>query len=227
MCIRDRPGISQANGLVTTRGRYVVQKAELLTLFYYYLFQGNYNFINTNNVTYDDVSAEEMAELQDMSAKLYFFGLFGPIDERGIVPDPWKVPQPEAGITIYEPASFLQGVRNQLEMDMGLVEFALSNLCITAGCQIEEAAARLGYAAWNLDRSVPHQLMEAESRDEIAYGARQNVEAETAEAAGLCRRARTLLLADQPRLPQAAVLAEAKKDSAKCHATLESVLARL
>ena len=77
------------------------------------------------------------------------------------------MPQPEAGITIYEPTSFVTGVRNQIEMDIGLVDFALANLCITAGCEIEEAAARLGYAAWNLDKSVPHQLAEAETRNEI------------------------------------------------------------
>ena len=222
-----RPGISQANGLITTRGRYVVQKAELLTLFYYYLFQGNYNFFNTNEVSYDDVSAEKMTELQDMSEKLYFFGLFGPIGEEGIVPDPWKVPQPEAGITIYEPTSFVTGVRNQIEMDIGLVDFALANLCMTAGCEIEEAAARLGYAAWNLDRSVPHQLAEAETRNEIEGDKRQSLQQATSVAADQCRSARTQLLAKQPQLPGESALAQAKKDAATCRADLQSVLARL
>ena len=222
-----RPGISQANGLITTRGRYVVQKAELLTLFYYYLFQGNYNFFNTNEVGYDDVSAEKMTELQEMSEKLYFFGLFGPIGEEGIVPDPWKVAQPEAGITIYEPISFVTGVRNQIEMDMGLVDFALANLCITAGCEIEEAAARLGYAAWNLDRSVPHQLAEAETRNEIEGDKRQSLQQATSVAAEQCRSARTQLLAKQPQLPGESALAQAKKDAETCRAGLESVLARL
>ena len=223
----SRPGISQANGLITTRGRYVVQKAELLTLFYYYLFQGNYNFFNTNEVSYDDVSAEKMTELQEMSAKLYFFGLFGPIGEEGIVPDPWKVPQPEAGITIYEPTSFVTGVRNQLEMDLGLVDFALANLCITAGCEIEEAAARLGYAAWNLDKSVPRQLAEAETRNEIEGEQRRSLQQATSSAADLCRRARTQLLAKQPQLPGASGLALAKQAGAKCRAQLESALGRL
>ena len=222
-----RPGISQANGLVTTRGRYVVQKAELLTLFYYYLFQGNYNFFNTNEVSYDDVSPEKMTELQEMSEKLYFFGLFGPIDEEGIVPEPWKVAQPEAGLTIYEPTSFLQSVRNQIEMDIELVEFALANICISAGCQIEEAAARLGYAAWNLDRSVPHQLAEAETRKEISSSVRQGLEDEASGAAGLCRRARAKLLAKQPQLPAASALAQATKDSETCRVDLQSILARL
>ncbi len=222
-----RPGISQANGLVTTRGRYVVQKAELLTLFYYYLFQGNYNFFNTNDVSYDDVSDAQMIELQETSAKLYFFGLFGSIGEEGIVPDPWKVPQPEAGITIYEPTSFLQGVRNQIEMDIALVDFALANLCVTAGCQIEEAAARLGYAAWNLDRSVPHQLTEAQTRNEIQGAARQNVQMATSGAAALCRRARAQLLANQPQLPDAPGLILAKQDAANCMSDLESALGRL
>ena len=222
-----RPGISQANGLVTTRGRYVVQKAELLTLFYYYLFQGNYNFFNTNEVSYDDVSPEGMAELQGMSEKLYFFGLFGPIGEEGIVPDPWKVAQPEAGITIYEPTSFVTGVRNQLEMDLGLVEFALANLCTIAGCEIEEAAARLGYAAWNLDYSVPHQLAEAEIRKEIAGDQQRILQRATSAAAQLCRRARTRLLARQPQLPDASDLAQAKKDGAGCRADLNALLAQL
>jgi len=222
-----RPGISQANGLVTTRGRYVVQKAELLTLFYYYLFQGNYNFFNTNEASYDDVSPEGMAELQGMSEKLYFFGLFGPIGEEGIVPDPWKVAQPEAGITIYEPTSFVTGVRNQLEMDLGLVEFALANLCTIAGCEIEEAAARLGYAAWNLDHSVPHQLAEAEARKEIAGDQQQVLQRASSAAAKLCRRARTRLLARQPRLPDASGLAQAKKDGAGCRADLNALLAQL
>jgi hypothetical protein len=137
------------------------------------------------------------------------------------------VAQPEAGITIYEPASFLQGVRNQVEMDIALVDFALENLCITAGCQIEEAAARLGYAAWNLDRSVPHQLAEAQTRNEIQDGARQNLQDTTSGAADLCRRARAQLLANQPQLPHASALAQAKQDAATCRAELESALARL
>ncbi len=58
-----------------------------------------------------------MADLDGMSTKLNYCGLFGPIDEDGIVPDAWKVPQPEAGITIYEPTAFLQGVRNQVPSD--------------------------------------------------------------------------------------------------------------
>ena len=223
----SRPGISQANGLITTRGRYVVQKAELLTLFYYYLFQGNYNFFNTNEARYDDVSAEKMTELEDMSAKLYFFGLFGPIDEEGIVPGPWKVAQPEAGITIYEPASFVTSVRNQLEMDLGLVDFALANLCITAGCEIEEAAARLGYAAWNLDKAVIRQLEEAEARNEIDDEQRRSLQQATSSSAELCRRARTQLLANQPQLPGASALAEARQAGGKCRAELQAVLGRL
>ena len=222
-----RPGISQANGLVITRGRYVVQKAELLTLFYYYLFQGNYNFFNTNDIAYDDVSEVEFDELREKSAELNYFGLFGPIEEEGVVPEAWKVPQPEAGLTIYEPASFLKGVRNQVEMDIAFVDFALENLCTIAGCEIEEAAARLGYAAWNLDRSVPHQLAEAETRDEIQGQARESLQEATSGAAVRCRRAREGLLADQPNLPEAAALAQAKADAVACGADLRAVLARL
>ena len=223
----SRPGISQANGLITTRGRYVVQKAELLTLFYYYLFQGNYNFFNTNEVAYDDVSSEKMTELQEMSAKLYFFGLFGPIDEEGVVPDPWKVPQPEAGITFYEPTSFVTGVRNQLEMDLGLSRYALEHLCLTSGCEIEEAAARLGYAAWNLDKAVPRQLAEAETRNEIDADARVRIEDVAVAAARECRGARALLLEEQPRLPSDAKLSEARSSAERCHASLLKALAIL
>ena len=223
----SRPGISQANGMVTTRGRYVVQKAELLTLFYYYLFQGNYNFFNTNDVAYDDVSAKEMTELRDMSETLYFFGLFGPIDEEGIVPDAWKVPQPEAGITIYEPTSFLTAVRNQLEMDLGFATYALEHLCLTSGCEIEEAAARLGYAAWNLDKSVPRQLAEAETRKEIGADLKLQIEDMAETAAAECRGARVLLLEEQPRLPNEEKLVEARSSTRRCHSKLQAALASL
>ena len=222
-----RPGISQANGMVTTRGRYVVQKAELLTVFYYYLFQGHYNFFNTNEVPYDDVSETQMDELRETSADLYYFGVFGPIDEDGVVPEAWKVAQPEAGVAIYEPTSFMQGVQNQIEMDIGLVDFALANLCITAGCEIEEAAARLGYAAWNLDKSVPRQLAEAGTRSEIEGDRLDRLKQETSVAADLCRRARSQLLADQPRLPDAQALAQAKTDATTCRADLKAVLTQL
>jgi len=168
-----------------------------------------------------------MTELQEMSAKLYFFGLFGPIDEEGIVPDAWKVPQPEAGITIYEPTSFLTGVRNQLEMDLGFTDFALEHLCLTSGCEIEEAAARLGYAAWNLDKSVPRQLAEAETRNEIDAGARARIEQAAASAAGECRGARALLLEDQPRLPDETKLTEARASARRCHSELQQVVASL
>ena len=112
-------------------------------------------------------------------------------------------------------------------MDMGLVDFALLNLCITAGCEIEEAAARLGYAAWNLDQSVPHQLAEAETRNEIEGDKRQSLQHATSVAADQCRTARTQLLAKQPQLPGESALAQAKKDAATCREGLESVLARL
>lgn len=218
-----RPGISQANGLVTTRGRYVVQKAELLTLFYYYLFQGHYNFFNTNDVSYDDVSEDEMQELRDTSDSLNYFGLFGPIDAQGIVPDDWKVPQPEAGITIYEPISFAQGVRNQVDMDIQHVDFALDHLCVDAGCEIEEAAARLGYAAWNLDKAVPRQLAEAKRRGEIGNAESAAFRREATTAASDCREARSILLANQPALPDARERDEAAKEASKCRATLLSL----
>lgn len=222
-----RPGISQANGMIITRGRYVVQKAELLTLFYYYLFQGHYNFFNSNDVPYDDVSEAEMQELRDTSEAMNYFGMFGPIDEEGLVPDAWKVPQPEAGLTIYEPVSFVQSVRNQIDMNLGHIEYALPNLCVTAGCEIEEAAARLGYAAWNLDRAVPRQLQEAVSRGEISASTGEQAEADAQAAAAQCRSARSLLLAEQPRLPDATALEGAKRDASQCRSALKALPTRL
>ena len=112
-------------------------------------------------------------------------------------------------------------------MDLGLVDFALANLCIAAGCEIEEAAARLGYAAWNLDYSVPHQLAEAKTRNEIAGAQQKVLQRAGSAAARLCRSARTRLLARQPSLPDASELAQAKKEGAKCRADLESLLAQL
>jgi hypothetical protein len=222
-----RPGISQANAMVTTRGRYVVQKAELLTIFYYYLFQGNYNFFNTNDVSYDDVTETELEELREKSAELNFFGVFGPIGEDGVVPDAWKVPQPEGGITIYEPVSFLTGVHNQLDMDLGFTDFALEHLCLTSGCEIEEAAARLGYAAWNLDKAVPRQLAEAEVRKEIGAKARVQIEQIASVAAQACRGARSLLLEKQPQLPDEKNLGEARTSVRRCQAELQKALASL
>lgn len=211
-----RPGNSEANAMITTTGRYVVQKAELINLFYYYLFQGNYNLFNSNDVSYDDVSDTEMAMMEDLSSKFNVFNLFDPIDEQGIVPEQWKVPQPMSGLSIYEPVAFMQGVRNQLEMDMAHAEWALPNLCVEAGCEIEEAAARLGYAAWNLDKAVQRQLSEADNRGEIDAEAARQLSAMAVSAAGQCRGARAQLLAKQPSLPGEASLASAQRDATAC-----------
>lgn len=218
------PGNSEANAMITTTGRYVVQKAELVGLFYYYLFQGNYNLFNTNNVTYDDVSESELAQLQDISSNFNVFGLFDPIDEKGIVPDQWKVPQPMSGLTIYEPVAFMQGVRNQLEMNIAHVEWALPNLCIKAGCEIEEAAARLGYAAWNLDKAVSRQVAEAAKRGEIDAAAAEHLASGSSSAATECRNARAQLLARQPQLPGDEALSEAKRLSGQCLATVSGLM---
>lgn len=222
-----RPGNSEANAMVTTTGRYVVQKAELVNLFYYYLFQGNYNFFNNNAVSYDDVSETELGMLEDISSKFNVFNLFDPIDEKGIVPEQWKVPQPMSGLSIYEPVAFLQGVHNQLEMDVAHVEWALPNLCVEAGCEIEEAAARLGYAAWNLDKAVQRQLAEALKRGELGVDAAASLSKTSESAAGECRRARELLLARQPALPDASTLAEAERLASACVTTLQKALAAL
>ena len=222
-----RPGISQANAMVTTHGRYVVQKAELLTLFYYYLFQGNYNFFNANAISRDDVTEEEMKELRETSAQLNYFGLFGPIDEEGIVPAAWKVPQPEAGLTIYEPVSFRESVRNQVEMNLDLVRFSRKNICLTEGCQLEEAAARLGYAAWNLDKAVPKQLAEAVTRSELSEQEGESLTAAASVAESECRRSRGGLLAKQPRLPDRNAIQEAQQAAATCEKHLQALLLKL
>lgn len=222
-----RPGNSEANAMITTTGRYVVQKAELINLFYYYLFQGNYNFFNSNDVSRDDVSQEQMTMMTDLTSKFNVFNLFDPIDEQGIVPDQWKVPQPMSGLSIYEPVLFMQGVTNQLEMDIAHAQWAQPNLCLEAGCEIEEAAARLGYAAWNLDKAVQRQLAEAKKRSEIdVQGAAQLSEMATV-AAGQCRSARELLLAQQPLLPSESSLASARRDTAACIASLKQSLLTL
>ncbi len=215
-----RPGTSEANAMVTTTGRYVVQKAELSSLFYYYLLQGNYNLFNSNDATYDDVGADEISRMREMSASLNFLGLFRPIDEEGVVPEAWKVPQPMAGLAIYEPLSFAEAARNQAEMALGLVDFALANLCVTAGCDPEEAAARLGYAAWNLDRAFARQLAEAESRGEIRDELLRRLSGEAGAAAEHCRGARERLLAEQPRLPGASALRAARDLGEACRESL-------
>ncbi len=221
-----RPGTSEANAMVTTTGRYVVQKAELLTLFYYYLFQGNYNFFNTNAVHYDDVSETEKTQLEELTKQFHLLGL-GPIGKEGIVPEQWKIPQPEAGLTIYEPVSFATAARNQVEMDIGLVTFAAANLCLTAGCALEEAAARLGYAAWNMDKAFQRQLAEAVLREQIHGEHGKNVAEDAAAAAADCRGARAQLLAKQPALPAESAMVEARILTADCLIGLTTVLEAL
>jgi hypothetical protein len=173
------------------------------------------------------VSQAELEELREKSAELNFFGVFGPIGEDGVVPDAWKVPQPEAGLTIYEPVSFLTGVNNQLEMNLAFSDFALEHLCLTSGCEIEEAAARLGYAAWNLDKAVPRQLAEAEIRKEIGAEARVQIEQIASAAAQACRGARSLLLEKQPQLPDEENLEGARTSIRRCRTELQKALASL
>jgi len=218
-----RPGTSEANAMITTTGRYVVQKAELSSLFFYYMLQGNYNLFNTNAAPYDDVTEGELAQMSEMSASLNFFGLLGPIDEEGVVPDAWKVAQPMSGLAIYEPVSFAQGARNQAEMAIGLVDFAQANLCVTAGCDPEEAAARLGYAAWNLDKAFARQLDEATQRGEVTQELHARLGHEASAAASACRGARARLLAKQPRLPDDLALAQAEAHATRCGDALRSL----
>ena len=216
----SRPGTSEANAMVTRTGRYVVQKAELSSLFFYYMLQGNYNLFNHNDAPYDDVSESELAAMADMSGSLNVFGLFDPIGPEGVVPDAWKVAQPMSGLAIYEPTSFATAARNQVEMDASLVEDALEHLCLEAGCDPEEAAARLGYAAWNLDKAFVVQLDEAQERGELASADAARFRAEAGEAAGACREARAALLRDQPRLPDQTALGEARGAATTCRTRL-------
>ncbi len=219
----SRPGTSEANAMVTTTGRYVVQKADLSSLFFYYMLQGNYNFFNSNDVAYDDVSSDELTMIQDMSEMLGGLGVFGPIDEDGMVPDAWQVPQPMSGLAIYEPVSFRVSARNQAEMDAGLVDYALEHLCLDVGCDPEEAAARLGYAAWNLDKAFQSQLAEAATRDEVAANELETLSSDARRASADCRAARGRLIANQPRLPSKASLENARGLAKRCGATLESI----
>ncbi len=221
-----RPGTSESNAMVTSTGRYVVQKAELLTLFYYYLFQGNYNFFNNNDVHYDDVSEVELKQLQDLTAQFHFFGP-GPIGKDGIVPEQWKIPQPEAGLTIYEPQSFVTAARNQVEMDIDFVNFATANMCLTQGCALEEAAARLGYAAWNMEKAFQRQLQEAIKREQIHGQYGKNIAEDATKAVVDCRSARAALLAKQPALPTESALVEARARTADCLVGLTTVLGAL
>ena len=95
------------------------------------------------------------------------------------------------------------------------------------GCQLEEAAARLGYAAWNLDKAVPKQLAEAASRSELGDQEHRTLIKAASLSESDCRRARTILLAEQPRLPDAAAITEAQQAARSCEKDLQALLAEL
>ena len=133
------PGISEGGAYVSTTGRYIVQKAELSTLVYYYLLQN------------------------------HIFPFPIPGLPEVYIPDDYRVGQPVGGFAIYEPESYRDGARNQAELGVFHVEWARDNLC-ESGCGLEEAAARLGSAAWNLDHAFNKQLKEALDRGEIQSG---------------------------------------------------------
>ncbi|MBJ21065.1 MAG: hypothetical protein GY910_12015 [bacterium] len=223
----SRPGTSEANAMVTTSGRYVVQKAELSSLFFYYMLQGNYNFFNGNAAPYDDVDAQQLAAIEEWSSWVNPFGFFQPIGKEGVVPEAWKVPQPMSGLTIYEPVSMKTAAHNQAEMNQDLVAFALEHLCLAAGCQLEEAVARLGYASWNLEQAFVQQLAEATERGEVSEPARVTLGARAGDAAESCRAARELVLAGQPALPSEAQLGEARGHVEACAAKLSQIVAEL
>jgi len=224
--VLTRPGSSEANAMVTSTGRYVVPKAEWPTLFYYYLFQGNYNLFNTNAAAYDDVSPAVLTQLKGFSEKFQLLGL-GPIAAPGVVPEQWRVAQPEGGLTIYAPESFVAAAKNQVQMDLEFVKFAEANLCLTEGCALEEAASRLGYAAWNMDKAFQRQLAAAIQREQIYSEYGRNIAEDATAAAATCRRARMQLLAKQPALPDESALAEARLLTADCMNGLTTVLEAL
>ncbi len=137
------------------------------------------------------------------------------------------MPQPEAGLTIYEPVSFVTAARNQVEMDIGFVRFAAANLCLTEGCALEEAAARLGYAAWNIDKAFQRQLAEAVKREQLNAELGQSIAAKATAAVADCRGARAQLLARQPALPAEGAMADARIMTADCLIGLTTVLEAL
>ena len=106
-------------------------------------------------------------------------------------------------------------------------EFALANLCLSEGCDPEEAAARLGYAAWNLDKAFQRQLREARGRGEVDSATRRRIASDAAKAERECSIARAGLLEDQPRLPTEAALQEAQKHAESCLAILQKLVAAL
>jgi hypothetical protein len=110
-----------------------------------------------------------------------------------------------------------------VEMAIGLLDFAQANLCIHAGCDPEEAAARLGYAAWNLEHAFESQLEEAVRRDEVARDLQADLAARALGATESCLMAREALLASQPQLPDESRLTEAKVQSAACALALRSI----
>jgi hypothetical protein len=109
-------------------------------------------------------------------------------------------------------------------MVIGLAAFAEEHLCVRAGCEIEEAAARLGYAAWNLDKAFQRQLTEAAHRREVDAATHNGFASRASSAASSCRAAREQLLARQPRLPNEQALSEAAQGVGDCLTTLRALV---
>jgi len=190
------PTISEGCAYVSTTGRYIVQKAELSTLVYYYLLQN------------------------------HIFPFPIPGLPEVYIPDDYRVGQPVGGFAIYEPESYRDGAQKQAELGVFLVEWASDNLC-ESGCGLEEAAARLGYAAWNLDHAFNKQLKEALDRGEIQSGLYKKVLDWGKRAASDCRKARESLLKDQPKDPTDADIDVAKSHSDKSLESLHKITGAL
>ena len=74
---------------------------------------------------------------------------------------------------------------------------------------------------------MPKQLNEAARRNELAAQEHQSLTQATASSESECRRARTILLAEQPRLPDAAAIREAQQAVQSCEDDLQAVLEKL
>ncbi len=93
--------------------------------------------------------------------------------------------------------------------------------------ELEEAAARLGYAAWNLDKAFQTQLAEAEARAELDAASAGQMSGDAAEAANDCRAARALLLSRQPDIPTQGEVKDATKFAERCLDRLNELMSSI
>ncbi len=162
---------------------------------------------------YLTTSGRYVVQKAELFARMYYYLLQGnvlPDLPSSIVPARWQVGQPIGGFAIYEPESFRDGAWNQADLNVFFVEWALENLCEQPECDLEEAAARLGYASWNLDKVFDKHLDEALTRGEISSAEHDDLHEQGDKAAADCRAARELLLRDQPEDPTTEEISQAR-----------------